>query len=70
MKIKIFAESNMDMLEKHVNEFIEDKDVHDIKYSSQAIPTCFKNGLPSSYTVNDRVMVMYDDLKKNTREWL
>ena len=71
MKIKIFAESYIDMLEKQVNEFIKDKEVYDIKYSSLAIPTCFRNGVPSSYSVNDRVMIMYDDsdfkyqLKKN-----
>lgn len=71
MNIKIFTESHIDMLEKQVNEFIKDKEVYDIKYSSLAIPTSFRNGVPLSYSINDRVMVMYDDsdfkypLKKN-----
>ena len=61
MKIKIFSGNNMGALENHVNDFIKDKIIHNIKYSSMAVPKQYTNGIPISFDVIDRVMIQYEE---------
>lgn len=61
-KIKLFTTNNMGEMERWVNEFIKDKAIVDIKFSSVIFYDEFRNGLPSRVTTNDRVMVIYNEV--------
>ena len=61
MKIKIFSGKDIKDMESAVNEFIADKVIHDIKYSSVFVAEQYNgNGIPIRASFYDRVMVMYD----------
>lgn len=65
MKIKIFSASNNTIVEESVNEFIKDKEVIDIKYTPSFVVNGYNDdGIPVSGAFIDRVMVMYEELKK------
>ena len=65
MKIKIFSASSNTIVEESVNEFIKDKEVIDIKYTPSFIVNQYNdNGIPAGGAFIDRVMVMYEELKK------
>lgn len=62
MKIKIICCNDAVKLETLVNEFIENKIVHDIKYQSIGLYDQWNNnGIPTSAVANDRVLIMYVD---------
>lgn len=62
MKIKIFSDKDIDRLDHRVNEFIADKVIHDIKYSSVVVAEQYNgNGIPTRAAFYDRVLVMYDE---------
>lgn len=62
MKIKIICCNDAVELETLVNEFIENKIVHDIKYQSIGFYNKWNNiGAPVNAVANDRVLIMYDD---------
>ena len=61
MKIKIFSSNNMNDLERTVNDFLKDKIVYNIKFSSIAVPKQYKNGIPINFDVIDRVMIQYEE---------
>lgn len=63
-KVKILAYSDAKVLREKVNDFIKDKDVVDIKFSSLCIPTMVKNGIPTNMVINDRVLIIYKEYKK------
>ncbi len=53
MKVKIFASTNGIELEQCINDFIQNKQVIDIKYTSISI---------NNVGVNDRALILYEDL--------
>ena len=62
MKIKLFSGTSKEKIEQDVNQFIRDKEVFDIKYSSHYIPNSFgKNGNPVKTICVDRVLVIYKE---------
>jgi len=62
MKVKIFGSDGDSLaLEKAVNEFIKDKDVVDIKYTTTFVINKYGNfGVPDGGIFIDRVMVMWE----------
>lgn len=62
MKVKIFGSDGDSLaLEKAVNEFIKDKDVVDIKYTTTFIINKYGNfGVPDGGIFIDRAMVMWE----------
>lgn len=66
MKIKIISCNDAVELETQVNEFIENKIVHNIKYQPIVYyPQWNGLGIPTSVVVNDRVLIMYDEEESN-----
>lgn len=66
MKIKIISCNDAVELETLVNEFLENKIVHDIKYQPIVYYPQWKGlGAPTSVVANDRVLIMYDDEEAN-----
>lgn len=62
MKIKLFSGTSKEKIEQDVNQFIRDKIVIDIRYSSHYIPNSFgKNGNPVKTICVDRVLVIYKE---------
>lgn len=65
MKIKLFSGTSKEKIEQNVNQFIQDKIVIDIKYSSHYISNSFdKNGNPVKTICVDRVLVVYEDYEE------
>lgn len=62
MKVKIFGSAGDSLtLEKEVNEFIKDKDVVDIKYTTTFVVNRYGNfGVPDGGIFIDRAMVMWN----------
>jgi hypothetical protein len=62
MKVKIFSsDGNSVALAKAVNEFIKDKDVVDIKYTTTFVINKYGDfGVPESGIFVDRAMVMWE----------
>lgn len=62
MKVKIFGSDGDSLaLEKAVNEFIKDKDVVNIKYTTTFVINKYGNfGVPDGGIFIDRVMVMWE----------
>ena len=61
MKIKLFSGTSKEKIEQDVNQFIQDKIVINIRYSSHCIPNSFdKNGNPAITICVDRVLVVYE----------
>ena len=61
MKIKLFSGTSKEKLEQSVNQFIRDKIVIDIRYSSHYIPKEFnRDGNPVKTICVDRVLVIYE----------
>ena len=65
MKIKIISCNDTVVLETLVNEFIENKIVHDIKYQPIVYYPQWDRFGPRSVDANDRVLIMYDDEETN-----
>ena len=61
MKIKIISCNDTVELETLVNEFIENKIVHDIKYQPIVYYPQWDRFVPRSVDANDRVLIIYDD---------
>lgn len=62
MKIKLFSRTSIEELEQAVNQFIQDKNVVDIKYQSYSIARkCNGNGVPIESACVDRVLVIYKE---------
>ena len=62
VKVTIFRNDNAYKLQDQVNDFIKDKNVKDIKYSSYPIPTEFRNNCTPMYTmIYDSVLVIYEE---------
>lgn len=60
MKIKIFSGKDINNMESAVNEFIADKVIHGIKYSSVFVAEQYnRNGIPTRAAFYDRALVMY-----------
>ena len=62
MKVKIFGSAGDSLaLEKEVNEFIKDKHVIDIKYTTTFVINKYGNfGVPDGGIFIDRTMVMWE----------
>lgn len=62
MKVKIFGSDGDSLaLEKAVNEFIKDKDVVDIKYTTTFVINKYGNfGVPDGGIFIDRAMVIWN----------
>lgn len=61
-KICMFAGDDALTLQNHVNNFIKDKKVIDIKYQSCVYSSEFRsNGTPANIHVNDRIIVIYEE---------
>lgn len=62
MKVKIFGSDGDSLaLEKAVNEFIKDKDVVDIKYTTTFVINKYGNfGIPEGGIFIDRAMVIWE----------
>lgn len=64
MKIKLFSRTSKEELEQAVNQFIQDKNVVDIKYQSYSIVRKYNgNGVPIEYACVDSVLVIYKEDK-------
>lgn len=64
MKIKLFSRTSKEELEQAVNQFIQDKNVVDIKYQSYSIVRKYNgNGVPIEYAFVDHVLVIYKEDK-------
>lgn len=64
MKIKLFFGTSKEKIEQDVNQFIRDKEVFDIKYSSYYVPKEFNRDGKSVKTICvDRVLVIYKEDK-------
>ena len=64
MKIKLLSRTSIEELEQAVNQFIQDKNVVDIKYQSYSIVRkCNGNGVPIEIACVDRVLVIYKEDK-------
>lgn len=62
MKIKLFSRKSKEELEQAVNQFIQDKNVVDIKYQSYSIVRKYNgNGVPIEFACVDRVLVVYEE---------
>lgn len=56
MKIKLFSRTSKEELEQAVNQFIQDKNVVDIKYQSYSIVRKYNgNGVPIESACVDRL---------------
>lgn len=66
MKVKVFDSRKSVDLENQINEFITDKIVHDIRQSTFTVPAKVdKNGKTTRVDIFSRVIIMYDDTKKD-----
>lgn len=65
MKVAMFCDDDIGRLIKNINEFIHDKKVIDIKYSSLYFPIELTfSGAIIKGQCNDRVLIMYEYTKK------
>lgn len=61
-KVWICAASDYVVLQEEINNFIENRQVVDIKYQSVVFSDQFyNNGIPSHTVINDRAMVIYEE---------
>lgn len=60
-KVKIFFSENWQELEKAINDFIKNKFVIDIKYTSVFIPKKFIGAAIAESAVIDRVIIYYQE---------
>lgn len=66
MKVKVFDSRKSIDLENQINEFIADKVVYDIRQSTFTVPAKIdKDGKTVRVDIFSRVIVMYDDVKKD-----
>lgn len=68
MKIKIISTRNIDDFEHSVNEFVKDKHVVNIKYTS--FPVVSQYGLdkvPTRVDLYDRALIMYEEREDKTK---
>lgn len=66
MKVKVFDSRKSIDLENQINEFIKDKVVYDIQQSTFTVPAKIdKDGKTVRVDIFSRVIVMYDNAKKN-----
>lgn len=66
MKVKVFDSRKSIDLEKQINEFVADKVVYDIRQSTFTVPAKIdKDGKTVRVDIFSRVIVMYDDTKKD-----
>ena len=64
MKIKLFSRKSKEELEQAVNQFIQDKNVVNIKYQSYSIVRKYNgNGVPIEFACVDHVLVIYKEDK-------
>lgn len=61
MKVKLLADCSAKVLQTRINNFIEGKKVIDIKFNSVFIPMSTENGTLTNATLNDRVLIMYEE---------
>ena len=62
MKVKMFSETDVEKLEKEVNEFIEERVVMDVKYQSMYVTTQYNgDGIPIEGKIIDRALIIYAD---------
>ena len=65
MKVKIFCSGDACKLTESINNFVQDKKVIDIKYSSAWCPSKTNaNGVITNGIFNDRVLIMYEEKNK------
>lgn len=63
-QVQIFASNKPADVENSVNQFVKDHpDIHviDVKYQSLLIPASFRDGMPVSFNINDRAMIIYEE---------
>ena len=61
-KVKIFSDPTPALLESHINDFIIDKVVVDIKYDNMWYPTqCAENGAIKGIDVLSRALIIYKE---------
>lgn len=66
MKVKVFDSRKSIDLENQINEFINDKIVYDIRQSTFTVPAKIdKNSKTVRVDIFSRVIVMYDNVKKD-----
>lgn len=66
MKVKVFDSRKSIDLENQINEFINDKVVYDIRQSTFTVPAKIdKDGKTVRVDIFSRVIVMYDNVKKD-----
>lgn len=71
MKVKVFDSRKSIDLENQINEFIKDKVVYDIRQSTFTVPAKIdKDGKTVRVDIFSRVIVMYDDVKKDVSRGL
>ena len=71
MKVKVFESRKSIDLENQINEFIKDKVVYDIRQSTFTVPAKIdKDGKTVRVDIFSRVIVMYDNVKKDVSRGL
>lgn len=71
MKVKVFDSRKSIDLENQINEFINDKVVYDIRQSTFTVPAKIdKDGKTVRVDIFSRVIVMYDNVKKDVSRGL
>lgn len=69
MKVAFLCGSDAKQLQEEVNNFIQDKSIIDMKYSSLFINDSYsEKGVPIHGTFYDRVMIMYAEESVNEME--
>lgn len=61
MKVELLADCDAKVLQTRINDFIKEKKVIDIKFNSVFIPMSTENGTLTNATLNDRVLIMYEE---------
>ena len=68
MQVKIFRDLDIEKLEKEINEFIKDKCIIDIKFSTDAFYNKHLKGVPVSVAESVTAMIMYTDEKQQFQD--
>lgn len=64
-KVKIFSSNNYVDLENAINEFIKDKTVIDIRYTTEMVPTKVNEyGAIKALDVCDHALIIYEEMIK------
>lgn len=62
MKVHLISNADPVQFQEWVNEFVLGKKIVNIKYQPIAIPRMYQNGVPVSFDVVDRALILYEEV--------